>query len=300
MRGKVRFSAPGKVIISGEHSVVYGRHALVTAVSLRCHVTVEEGEKLEICSRLGITGIDFEVHPYVSMAVLVLEEKFGRFADRPRIKIESEIPIASGLGSSAAVTVASLGALSRFYELDLSRDEIFELAKEVELRVQGKASGVDPFVSTYGGGWLMPEKSRVEFDAEMLVVDSGESSVTAEMVKKVAELREDMKDVVEKIFDSMDAITLKIKESLEKRDDRLRDLFRMNHCMLKAIGVSTPELDRIVDKLESLGLAAKLTGAGGGGCVLAVGDRNSIEGAFSSFKKAIMLRPEKEGLREEV
>ncbi len=304
---KVKCSAPGKVIVSGEHSVVYGKHALVTAVSLRCYVTVEEGEEVRIRSQLGVTGIDFEVHPYVSNAIILFEERFGKVfrsemrGTKPEVTIESEIPVASGLGSSAAVTVSTLKALSCFYGVELGNEEIFKLAKEVEVRVQGRASGVDPFVSTHGGAWLMPERERLEFDAEMLVVDSGENSVTAEMVRKVAELRERFPGIVEKIFDTMDSITLEICDALARGGgtEDLRRLFRMNHCMLKAIGVSTPALDRLVERLEEFGLATKLTGAGGGGCVLAVGEREEIERAFSKVKSAIKLRPEMEGVRVE-
>jgi len=298
---KVVCSAPGKVIISGEHSVVYGRHAIVTAVSLRCYVTAEESREIRIRSQLGETGIDYDVHPYISTAIDVFKERFD--LKNVEITVESEIPIASGLGSSAAVTVATLKALSELCGAGVKKEQIFEMAREVELRVQGRASGVDPFVSTFGGAWLMPESERFDFDAEMLVVDSGESSVTAEMVRRVAELRERLPDVVERVFDAMDSITLGIKRVLEseKGFEKLRELFRMNHCMLKAIGVSTPLLDRIVEKLGEEGLAAKLTGAGGGGCVLAVGDKREVERGAERLKnfRVIRLKPERDGVRVE-
>ncbi len=298
---KVVCSAPGKVIISGEHSVVYGRHAIVTAVSLRCYVTAEESREIRIRSQLGETGIDYEVHPYISTAIDVFKERFD--LKSAEITVESEIPIASGLGSSAAVTVATLKALSELCGAGVKKEQIFEMAREVELRVQGRASGVDPFVSTFGGAWLMPERERFDFDAEMLVVDSGESSVTAEMVRRVAELRERLPDVVDRVFDAMDSITLGIKRALESEEgfEKLGELFRMNHCMLKAIGVSTPLLDRIVEELGEEGLAAKLTGAGGGGCVLAVGDEREVERGAERLKnfRVIRLKPERDGVRVE-
>jgi len=295
---KVVCSAPGKVIISGEHSVVYGRHAIVTAVSLRCYVTAEESREIRIRSQLGETGIDYEVHPYISSAIDIFKERFD--LKNVEITVESEIPIASGLGSSAAVTVATLKALSELCGAGVKKEQIFEMAREVELRVQGRASGVDPFVSTFGGAWLMPERERFDFDAEMLVVDSGESSVTTEMVRRVAELRERLLDVVERVFDAMDSITLGIKRALESGGE-LAELFRMNHCMLKAIGVSTPLLDRIVEELGEEGLAAKLTGAGGGGCVLAVGDEREVERGAERLKnfRVIRLKPERDGVRVE-
>ncbi len=284
-------SAPGKVIIAGEHSVVYGKHALVTAVNLRCYAEVKESRDVRIKSELGETGMDFKIHPYVSWAIKLFEE-FAKIDVRPEVKIESEIPVASGLGSSAAVTVATLAALGEEYGVEMEKEEIFRLAKEVELRVQGKASGVDSFVSTFGGSWLMPEKSRFDFSIGMVVIDSGEKSVTAEMVSKVAKLRDSYRDVVDGIFDVMDRLVLEIKGALERGDiSALRELFRMNQCMLKAIGVSTRRIDEIIAELEAEGIAAKITGAGGGGSILGIGSTSKF-GAFEVF-------PEREGVRIE-
>ena len=300
-------SAPGKVIISGEHSVVYGKHALVTAVNLRCYSDVRKSTRVRISSELGETGLDFEVHPYVSWAVKLFEEKCGKTVT-PDIRIRSEIPVASGLGSSAAVTVSTLAALGLEYGFKLSREEIFELAREVELKVQGRASGVDSFVSTFGGAWLMPEKEEFKFSAKMLVISSGESSVTSEMVARVAELRELYPCVVERIFEAMDSVTLEIKRALERGDEKaLHFLFGANQCMLKAIGVSTFRIDSIIAELEKLGIPAKITGAGGGGSILGLIPESlrkaekaeSINWEIERLGKCAVVTPEFEGVRQE-
>jgi len=265
-------SAPGKVILFGEHAVVYKRHAVVSAINLRCYAKAEKSENIKIKSPLGVTGLDFEIHPYISYAI----RRFSEIKPINGVSIEiwSDIPIASGLGSSSAVTVAVLKALDGVFEAGLSNEDIFELARKVELDVQGIGSGTDPFISTFGGTWLIPERKRLDVkNLRLLVVDTKRKSITAEMVKKVAELRKRYTDIVEKIFDAIDAIALNSIPALVSGDtDKLSYLFFANQCLLKALGVSCEEIDNVVDKLSSLGISAKITGAGGGGCVIGIGD----------------------------
>ncbi|HID44060.1 MAG TPA: mevalonate kinase, partial [Archaeoglobaceae archaeon] len=171
-------SAPGKVILFGEHAVVYGRHAIVTAINRRCYADVKKSSKFSISSSIATTGLDFEKHPYVSFAL----KRFMEFKQimGAEIKIRSDIPISSGLGSSAAVTISVLKALDAEFEAGLSDEVIYEVARKVELDVQGRASGTDPFISTYGGSWLIPEREQFEIrDLGILVIDSQQYSVTS-------------------------------------------------------------------------------------------------------------------------
>lgn len=256
-------SAPGKIILFGEHAVVYGRRALATAVSLRCKVQVEKCSDFIIESPFGKTGLDFRVHPYISFAV----KRFCNFKDLKgvRIKVESEIPVGSGLGSSAAVTVATLKALSEEFDVNLSKEDIAMVAREVERDVQGASSGVDPFISTFGGTWLFPDKKKVELKEKKFFLINFGSRKTSEMVSKVAEIRRTYPEIVEKIFDAIDSITVKAVEC-----ENLEDLLYMNQSLLRALGVSTLEIDSKIVELEKIGLKAKITGAGGGGCIFGV------------------------------
>ncbi len=283
----MKASAPGKIILFGEHAVVYKRHALVSAISLRCYVEVKRSNDFRIISPLGKTSLDFEVHPYISYAV----KRFCEYKDigGAEIRISSEIPMSSGLGSSAAVTVATLKALSEEFEAGLSNEDIFEIAKAVELDVQGRASGTDPFISTFGGAWLIPDKKRVEIPYDLFVVMLGEKS-TAEMVKRVAILRERYTDVIEKIFDAIDEIAIKAFENIGNLEV-LEELIGINQSLLRALGVSTPEIDRTIAKLEELGYKTKITGAGGGGCIFGIAKREIPMG--------IRVRCNEEGVRIE-
>lgn len=291
----MRASAPGKAFLFGEHAVVYGRHALVTAINLRCYVEASRSSDIRITSPLGTTSLDFEVHPYVSYAV-------KRFSEIEKIngvsiKIESEIPVASGLGSSAAVTVATLAALNAEFEAGLEKEDIFELARKVELDVQGVGSGTDPFVSTFGGAWQIPERKPVSLEMEFLVVDTGEKSITSEIVGGVAERRKALPEVYEKIFDAIDAVAFEAIRNVSKREN-YPELFRINQALLRAIGVSTRKIEEVVERLEGIGITAKLTGAGGGGCVIGIGEGDKLMKAARELG-GMIVRTEKEGVRIE-
>ncbi len=258
-------SAPGKIILFGEHAVVYGKHAVVAAINLRCYVEVRKSRNFRISSPLGETSLDFEVHPYISFAVKRFCEV--RRVDGAEITVESEVPIASGLGSSAAVTVATIAALNAEFDAGLERDEICEMAKAVEVDVQGRASGIDPFVSTYGGVWLFPDRKRIDCDMKFFIANLGKKS-TAEMVARVAKLRDRYPEIVNPIFDAIDAVSLRAFRALEDgRVEEMEELVRINQSLLRAIGVSNHKIDAFILELEKKGVTAKITGAGGGGCV---------------------------------
>lgn len=279
-------SAPGKIILFGEHAVVYSKHALVSAINLRCRVKVERAHDFRIISPLGTTGLDFEFHPYVSFAV----KRFCELKKIPGadIKIDSEIPIASGLGSSSAVTVAVLKALSEEFNVGMSDEDIFEVAKKVELDVQGRASGIDPFISTFGGSWIFPERKKVNLPFEFFVLILGEKS-TKKMVERVANLRQKHFEIIENIFNAIDQLALK---AIHCNEEELEELIHINQSLLRAIGVSSAEIDEIISKLEKGGFKVKLTGAGGGGCVFGIFRGKKPEGSF-------LVKTEKEGVRVE-
>ncbi len=268
-------SAPGKIILFGEHAVVYGKHALVAAVNLRCRVEVKKSQNYLISSPLGKTGLDFKVHPYISFAI-------RRFCEVKKIegvevKVDSDIPIASGLGSSAAVVVATIKALDAEFETSLSDKDIFEMAKQVEIDVQGTSSGIDPFVATYGGAWIFPERKKVDIKQKFFLINLGQKS-TAKMVSSVYQLRNRYPELIDKIFDAIDLLAC---EAARFNDlEKLEELIYINQSLLRAIGVSTPEIDETIAKLERQGFKAKITGAGGGGCIYGIVKDKFPEGSL--------------------
>lgn len=293
MRESSRASAPAKAILFGEHFVVYDRLAVVMAIDLRAHVNVRprsdrkmiiESDALDLCGEFTFNGVyrpirgrfgNAKLKPIHVAAKSVLDiagERVGL-----DITVKSQIPIGSGLGSSAAVIVATTAAVSNLLEVNLSRDEIFRLALEAEKIVHENPSGVDPAISAYGGllAYRRSEgvrRLRVTVDLPLILGDTRVKRDTGKIVTYVSELRKLYPEVVEGIIDAGDRVARLAVEALEAGDLKtLGRLMNINHALLYAIGVSSWAIEELVWAARRAGaLGAKLTGAGGGGCIIAL------------------------------
>ena len=192
---KVSASAPGKAILFGEHSVVYGKPAIAVAVDKKATVTIQEGVTNDICVKIPdlnvyglIDAVNGNVTPkdenfpdvppdynagilqYIQKALYLDEFKFEEGLD---INVDLEIPIGAGLGSSAAITVATLAATARYANHELTREDLARMAHQVELEVQGSASPLDTTISTYGGFCYFTHQAgavKLETNMEMPLV----------------------------------------------------------------------------------------------------------------------------------
>lgn len=265
-------SAPGKIYLFGEHAVVYGEPAIACAVELRTHVCARKSDAIKICSDIGKTALDFDVHPYVSSAI----KKMG--SPDVSIEITSDIPVGSGLGSSAAVTIATLAAINIEFGLGFENGELARMGHEIEKEVQGAASPTDTFVSTFGGVVEIPSRKRLELlDCGIVIGNTNKGASpkkTAKLVQQVARLKEQYPDAINPIIKTIGSFA-KQGEALvsEKNYSSLGRLMNVNHGLLDALGVCTMELSALVYAARSAGAyGAKLTGAGGGGCMVALSD----------------------------
>ncbi len=265
-------SAPGKIYLFGEHAVVYGEPAIACAVELRTLVTVEGSDRTTISSDLGKTGLDHEIHPYVSSAI----EKLG--ARKVSVEIGSDIPVGSGLGSSAAVTIATLSAVNLEFRLGYNNEELAQMGHEIELKVQGAASPTDTFVSTFGGVVEIPSRRRLEMIECGVVVGNTNKGATpkktAKLVRYVASLRDEYPEVIDPIIRTIGSFSKKGAFLVKNKDYvSLGKLMNVNHGLLDALGVGTAELSALVYAARKAGAyGAKITGAGGGGCMVALTD----------------------------
>jgi len=300
----VSCSAPGKIYLFGEHAVVYGENAIACAVELRTKVRAEFSNSDSICiqSKIDKTGIDFEKHPYVSAVIEKLKELFQ--IRGVNLTISSELPIGSGLGSSAAVTIASIGALNELFGCGLSKSEIAQFGHEIELQIQRAASPTDTYVSTFGGAVLIPEKKKLKTPACTIVIgDTGVFSSTKELVAGVRKLRELYPELVLPLMSSIGRLS-GLGESLvlEGNYPAIGRLMNMNQGLLDALGVSSLELSKLIYSARAAGaFGAKITGAGGGGCMVALVAPDSCLQVAEAIKtaggKAIITKPTEEGLR---
>jgi mevalonate kinase len=297
-------SAPGKVYLFGEHAVVYGQSAICCAIDIRTRVQVERCDSVIIQSVLGRTGIDYNIHPYVSRAV----EKMQEQADIKgvHIRVDSELPVGSGLGSSAAVTVATIQALSYLFESGLELEEIAIMGHEIEKDVQGNASPTDTYVSTMGGVVMIPQRRKLQaLDCIIVIGNTGRFSSTRELVASVAKLKKEFPEIIDPILSNIGTMSHIAEKYVSRKDyATIGKLMNVNHGLLDAIGVGGAELSALVYAARNNGaIAAKITGAGGGGCMVALADGPStvkIAKAISDAgAEAIITRNTHEGVRLE-
>ncbi|HJK20294.1 MAG TPA: mevalonate kinase [Methanocorpusculum sp.] len=284
------WSAPGKVFLFGEHAVVYGKPGIAMAIKPRVMVTVRETRYHQKPNS-----------PYIAECFRLMDVKGS-------VYVRSQLPSSSGLGSSAAVTVATLCAINDEFGLDKTRAEIADLAHQVEMSAQnGRASATDTYVSTFGGMVLVRgnEKRRLlpPQNFSLVIGNTLVSHSTSEMVGKVAELRKNSPDIANPILDSIAAITMRAMYNLDNQKE-LGNLMNMNHALLDALGVGHPVLSKLVLAARSAGAhGAKTTGAGGGGCMYAIcskGARNRVAGAIEGCDaRAIITTIDTEGARKE-
>ena len=283
------WSAPGKVFLFGEHAVVFGRPGLAMAIQHRVSVTVRKKR------RPGRVK-----SPYIN-------ECLGAMGVRATVYVRSQLPSSSGLGSSAAVTVATLCAINDEFQKGFTREQVAEQAFEIEKKVQkGRASPTDTYVSSFGGVVLIRGTERRRLPPVNLPIVVGNSRVshnTSLMVEKVAREQERHPGIVNPILDSIGAVT---QEALLRLQDfrALGTLMNTNHALLDALGVGHPALTRLVLASRSAGaFGAKTTGAGGGGCMIALAPnkaRGRVAGAIRSCEaQAIVTTIDTEGARKE-
>jgi len=304
----VTASAPGKVYLFGEHAVVYGEPAVPCAIDRRARVTVEERDDdhlrvhAEDLSLDGFTveyGGRMDADPDVDVAQSLVEAATGYVdaaveqaraaADAPRagfdITIESEIPLGAGLGSSAAVTAAGILAATRELGADLSAAEVADRAYQAELAVQeGNASRADTFCSATGGAVRVEGDDCRSLDAPALPFVIGFDGGAGDTGALVAGVRE-LKGEYDFAADTVAAIGDLVRngeDALAAGDvEELGQLMDFNHGLLSALGVSSRSLDAMVWAARDAGaLGAKLTGAGGGGCVVALDQSEETETAL--------------------
>ena len=275
----VTASAPGKVILFGEHAVVYGEPAIACAINRRVYVTAEKRSDEEV--KISSTPELEDGYPYVKRAVEIAFEFLGKRCGLD-ISIESEFPPASGLGSSAAVSVATILAVSTLLGAKIDKRDIARLGHKVERKVQGAASITDSSVTAFGGVlFIKPQLEIVEelgvYNLPLVVGYTGKSSSTKELVASVRALRDGSPEIVDSIIHCIGRITIKAKKVLEEKGD-IGGLMNLNHGLLEALGLGTDLLSSYVYAARKVGASgAKITGAGGGGCMIAYASENQDE-----------------------
>jgi mevalonate kinase len=315
-------SAPGKIILFGEHAVVYDKLGIASTINKRCYIEVlplkedtifikskdlklsKSLKKEELFDLFKIINKLKDGHRFdeikdiaekdrLTPSFFVIANILNKYGFKGlSININSEI--FNNLGSSSAVFSAIALATLKIFGKNPSKEEVSGLAFQGDLMAHGGTpSGIDNSVVTYGG-YIKYKKSEgvnplnIDFKIPLLIVDSGELAITGEMVSFVRKKKEQNPRLADSVFSSLDNISNNALESLRSRDfENLGRLMTDYYNELKKLDISTPGLDKIIKiALENGALGVKPTGAWGGGCCLVLAkDQKRIVDLKDIFEK---------------
>jgi mevalonate kinase len=293
-------SGYGKVILFGEHFVVHGVPGIVSAIDSSTDATVKKAQ-----SGLNVKDERKTAKGYSEEKRLQQIESIERMLKAMELDpktpldiwIGGTLPGFSGLGASAASSVAIARAISEELSLNLSNDKINAIAYEAEKAYAGNPSGIDNTAATYGGlmwfkknpagGQDLVEKLHVQRPIEIVIGSTGKVANTKAMVEGVAERKKQNPQKYDPLFKQAENLAVAGRKALENYDlKKVGELMNENHHILQEIGVSSKELDMLVDLARNQGaFGAKLTGGGGGGCMVALTPGKELQGKVASAIK---------------
>lgn len=330
MSKQVTVSAPGKLMLFGEHAVVYGKPCIVTAVDQRLKLIVEKLDEpfFELEAKdVGILGYKKPLSEvgkgeipkgakFVEIALSNFLKKMDPAFRRDdvgggvKIKTVSQFKSTFGFGSSSASTICTLKALSEIYNILIPKKEFFEIAYKTVLDVQGLGSGFDLAAAIYGGtlffvtGGKMIEPLKIK-DLPLIVGFTGVKADTATIVKDVKKRFEHYPKQLKNIYDGIGLIVEEAKIALSKNDlEKTGRLMNLNQGYLEALGVSSEKLSSMVYAARMSGAyGAKLSGAGGGDCMVALAPPTKNKAVEKAIEKAggqvLKVKVNAEGVRLE-
>lgn len=320
----ISVSAPGKLMLFGEYAVLEGQPCLTAAVNHRMKVTITKNDNKRFVLAAKDLGIDHytksiedigrdNIMKDAKFAEIAVDNFFKQFPEKKSgvdILTSAAFSKNFGFGSSAATTVAIFCGLSELFGISLSKKQLFDLAYKTVLDVQQKGSGFDVASSVYGGvlyyfaGGKIIEPLCIN-NIPLVVGYTGVKADTVSLINAFIKHKKDDPTTVEKTCRAIGEIVRQAKEAIEKNDwETVGKLMDENQQLLDALHVSTPILDNLMRFAKENGAyGAKLSGAGGGDCMIALVHQANKEVVINAIKKSggsiIDIDIEKEGVRIE-
>ena len=274
-------SAPGKIILFGEHFVVHGTKAILAAIDKRVTVTstFTDNKTIKVNSQLGAIEVSIsssheevksEFRPFVYLANEMITS--NQDVNGLEITINSDIPIGVGLGSSSACCVAATASISGLFK-ELSSEDILHLSIEAEKTIFPDTSGADCTVCTYGGMIEYPSIEKIDntFDLNLLIANSMIPHNTKNSVEKVNKFKENDEERFSQLCDLETKLIDEVITAMKNNDATTFGLkMSENQKYLEEIQVSNETINGMISSLKEISLGIKITGAGDGGCIIAL------------------------------
>jgi mevalonate kinase len=295
-------SAPGKIILFGEHFVVYGMKAVLCSIDKRITATSQfiDEKVIRIRSSLGESEISIDssnnlekvqqkfMKPFFYIAQKAVKE--NSIKNGIELVLKSEIPPGVGLGSSSAACVAATASVNGLF-CKLSKNEVVKIAVQAERTIFEQNSGADSSVSTFGGLVSYDLKNGFENissrnDLSFIISNSAQVHNTQDVVRQVRNFKEKNDELFNKLCKlEIDIVDNAMSSLKENNLNKLGSLMLKNHNLLKQIGISTEKIDLLVQEAKKTSYGAKITGAGGGGCVISLIDDSNSEDTLNNLRK---------------
>ena len=311
-------------MLFGEHAVIYGYPCIVTAVNERILVKIQPNDSdqllvdapdvkvINYTNKIKDVGRNRDIPKGVRFIEAAIKQFYDSFSINQGLRIETKSTFSSkfGFGSSSAVTVAVIKAFSEIFNKKLTKKEIFDLSYKAVLDVQGTGSGFDLAASIWGGTIYFVKggkeiKNIILEKLPLLVGYTGIKADTPSLVSKVAQLRNMHPEIVNSVFEGIGIVVEKARKYLRNLDmEKLGELMNLNQGLLESLGVNSKELSNLIFSARNSGAyGAKLSGAGGGDCMIALsakGIRKDIEKAITdSGGNVLRVKTNAEGVRIE-
>jgi len=281
-------SAPAKIILFGEHFVVHGTKAILAAIDKRVTVTstFTENKTIKVDSQLGTIEVPIsssyeevksEFRPFVYLANKIINSEQN--ASGLEITIDSDIPIGVGLGSSSACCVAAAASISELFN-ELSSEDILKMSIEAEKTIFPDTSGADCTVCTYGGMIEHPSIEKIDstFDLNLLIANSMIPHSTKNSVEKVSKFKENNEERFSQLCDLENGLIDEVIIAMKNNDATTFGLkMSENQKYLEEIQVSNDTLRDMISSLNEISLGSKITGAGDGGCIIALVEDENMD-----------------------